>query len=214
MRTYNTSRRDLFERLDRPALGPLPERAYEYAEWKCVTLNIDYHVEFERHYYSAPHSLRREQLWVRATLATVEIFHTGRRVAVHARSRIEGRHTTTPEHMPLAHRQHAEWTPERILTWAATIGPNTHHFAERLLTERIHPEHGYRSCLGVFRLSKKFGALRLEAACERALAAGARSYRHVASMLKNNLDSTPVLDIEPRGPNVAHENIRGSDYYH
>lgn len=214
MRTYKASRRELFERLDRPALRPLPEQPYEYAEWKCVALNIDYHVEFEGHYYSAPHGLRAHELWLRATASTIEIFRLGRREAVHARSRVAGRHTTVPEHMPAAHRQHAEWTPERILGWAATVGVNTRLFAERLLTERRHPEHGYRSCLGVFRLAKKYGAERVEAACARALAVGARSYRHVASILQNGLDRAPALDVEPRGKSLTHENVRGAEYYH
>lgn len=214
MRVYKATRRELFERLDRAALRALPEHAYEYAEWKRVALNIDYHVEYEGHYYSAPHGLRGEELWLRATASTIEIFRLGRREAAHARSRIAGRHTTTPEHMPAAHRAHAEWTPERILGWAATVGVNTRLFAERLLTERSHPEHGYRSCLGVFRLTKKYGAERVEAACARAVLAGARSYRPVASILQHGLDRAPALDVEPRGPGLTHENVRGSEYYH
>lgn len=214
MRTYNASRRELFERLDRPALRPLPDQPYEYAEWKKVLLNIDYHADFDGHYYSAPHGLRGQELWLRATATTVEIFRLGQRMAAHARSRVRGRHTTVTAHMPLAHQQHVEWTPERILGWAQTVGVNTRLFAERLLTERRHPEHGYRSCLGVYRLAKKYGADRVEAACARALAVGARSYRHVASILQHGLDRAPVLDVEPRGTSVVHENVRGRDYYH
>lgn len=216
MRTYNASRRELFERLDRTALRPLPCEPFEYAEWKRVSLNIDYHVEFEGHYYSAPHGLRAEgvELWLRATASAVEIFRPGKSVAVHARSRAMGRHTTVAEHMPSIHRLHAEWTAERILGWAATVGVNTKLFAERLLTERSHPEHGFRSCLGVFRLSQRYGTERVEAACARALAVGARSYRHVASILQHGLDRAPALDVEPRGPSVTHENVRGPDYYH
>jgi len=214
MRTYKASRRELFERLDRPVLRALPASPFEYADWKRVTLGIDYHVVFDGHFYSAPHGLRGEELWLRATATTVEIFRLGRREAVHPRSRVQGRHTTVTAHMPLAHRQHAEWTPERILGWAASVGVNTKRFAERLLAERTHPEHGYRSCLGVFRLSKKYGADRLDAACARALSVGALSYRHVSSILQHGLDRAPALDIEPRGPSVTHENVRGRDYYH
>lgn len=214
MRSYKASRRELFERLDRPALSPLPDCPYEHSDWKRVVLNIDYHAEFDGHYYSAPYLLRGEELWLRATAGAIEIFRLGRREAVHARSHIPGRHTTLAEHMPPAHRRHAEWTPDRILGWASTVGPNTKLFSERLLTERNHPEHGYRTCLGVFRLAEKYGSERVEAACERALLAGARSYRHVASILKNNLDRAPALDVESRGPSVIHDNIRGSEYYH
>jgi transposase len=214
MRTYGASRRELFERLDRPALRPLPATPYEYAEWKRVTLGIDYHVEFDRHFYSAPHGLRGEELWLRATATAIEIFRLGRREAAHARSRARGRHTTVTAHMPIAHQRHAEWTPERIIGWAAGIGVNTRQFAERLLAERTHPEHGYRSCLGVFRLSKRYGAERLDAACARALSVGGLSYRHVSSILHHGLDRAPALDIEPRGPSLTHENVRGRDYYH
>jgi transposase len=214
MRTYNASRRELFERLDRSALRALPSESYEFAEWKRVALNIDYHVEFEGHYYSAPQHMRGEELWLRATASAIEIYRLGRQVAVHPRSRVLGRHTTIAAHMPVAHRMHAEWTPERILGWASTVGDNTRRFAERLLTERSHPEHGYRSCLGVFRLSKKYGTERVEAACRRALDVGARSYRHVASILQHGLDRAPALDVEPRGPTVTHENVRGREYYH
>ena len=214
MRTYNASRRELFERLDRAALRPLPSESFDYAEWKRVQLNIDYHAEFEGHYYSAPHDLRGEELWLRATASAIEIYRLGRQVAVHPRSRVVGRHTTIAAHMPAAHRMHAEWTPELILGWASTVGDNTRRFAEKLLTERSHPEHGYRSCLGVFRLSKKYGAERVEAACGRALEVGARSYRHVASILQHGLDRAPALDVEPRAPAVTHENVRGREYYH
>lgn len=214
MRTYKASRRELFERLDRPVLRPLPVSAYEYAEWKRITLGIDYHAAFDGHFYSAPHGLRGEELWLRATATTIEVFRLGRREAAHARSRVQGRHTTVAAHMPVAHQRHAEWTPERILGWAASVGVNTRLFAERLLAERTHPEHGYRSCLGVFRLSKKYGAERLDAACARALSVGALSYRHVSSILQHGLDRVPALDIEPRGPSVTHENVRGRDYYH
>ncbi len=218
MRGYGASRRELFERLDRPALRPLPEQPYEYAEWKKVTLNVDYHVDYLGHWYSAPYGLRREGrsegLWVRATAATVEIFHLGKRVAAHARSHVKGKHTTVTEHMPRSHREHAEWTPSRILGWAATVGPNVVLLAKAILDERRHPEHGYRSCLGIFRLAKKYDAARVDAACARALLAGARSYRHVDSILRNGLDRAPALDIANRGSGLAHENVRGAGYDH
>ena len=214
MRGYGASRRDLFERLDRPALQPLPDQPFEYAEWKQVLLNIDYHVEVDYHYYSALHRLRGQELWARATSATVEIFHLGKRVAAHARSYVRGRHTTCIEHMPVAHREQVEWTPSRILSWAKTVGPNVALFAETIMKKRRHPLHGYRSCLGIFRLAKKYEAGRVDAACARALVAGALSYRHVASILKHGLDRAAALDVSSRGPGIIHGNVRGRDYYH
>lgn len=215
MRVYNASRRDLFERLDKPALGPLPAEPFRASTWKKVGLNIDYHVEFEHHFYSAPHTLLREELWVRATASSVEIFHLGARATCHVRSFVRGGRTTKPEHMPSTHRAHAEWTPTRILGWAETLGPSTRAFCEAILRERRHPEWGYRSCLGLFRLAKKYGDARVEAASRRALFAGARSYRHVLTILQHNLDQQPLPTTEePASAGTAHENVRGRDYYH
>lgn len=214
MRVYGASRRELFERLDRPALRPLPAEAFAYAEWRKARVNIDYHAEVDHHFYSAPHALVHEEVEARLTAITVELFHKGERIASHLRSYQRGRHTTTDEHMPKAHRAHAEWSPSRIVDWAGTIGPSTKALAEAILAERRHPEQGYRSCLGILRLGKRYGKERLEAACARAFAVRARSYRHVESILKNNLDRIPLPAKAPVvGPSADHENIRGGDYY-
>jgi transposase len=213
MRVYGASRRELFERLDKPALRPLPEAPFVVSTWKTARINIDYHVEFDHHYDSAPSTLLRQEVDVRATETTVELYLRGERVASHARSARRGEHTTTAAHMPKAHRAHAEWSPSRILGWAATVGPETAKLSEAILTSRPHPEQGYRSCLGILRLAKKYGHARVEAACGRALAVGARSYRHVESMLSHGLDQLATNDPTP-SPRPVHENIRGREYYH
>jgi len=217
MRVYGASRRELFEKLDKPALRPLPREAFVYGEWKTVRVNIDYHVEVDHHYYSVPHEMVQlhEELEARFSAVTVELFRRGERVASHLRNSARGRHTTKPEHMPKAHRAHIEWTPTRIAHWAESIGPKTRELVEAILVERPHPEMGYRSCLGILRLAKRYGNERLEAAAARAVAVRARSYRHVDSILKNGLDRLPLPAAdEPVAPPVSHENVRGGDYYH
>jgi transposase len=214
MRVYDASRRELFERIDRPALLPLPERRFEWGEWKSVTVNIDYHVEFDRHYYSVPHSLVHAKLEVRATAMVVEIFGGNGRVTSHARSYERGHHTTQHDHMPKSHQKHLEWTPSRIVHWAETIGPRTAALVSAILAERPHPEQGYRSCLGILRLAKRYGETRVEAACVRAMSAGARSYRHVESILKHGLDRAPATESRPASQlPLLHSNVRGRGYY-
>ena len=214
MRVYGASRRELFERLDRPALGALPAQRFAYGEWKAVKVNIDYHVEYDHHYYSAPYTLCGEALDLRATRTTVEILRHNERVTSHVRSYERGRHTTKPEHMPKSHQKQLEWTPSRIVKWAESIGPETATLASAILVERPHPEQGYRSCLGILRLSKRYGAERLEAACARATLAGARSYRHVESILKHGLDRLAPSEAPPQQLTLLHENVRGRAYYH
>ncbi len=212
-RHLGASRRQLFEQLDRPALKPLPAQAYEYAEWKQRRAGLDYHVEVAKHYYSVPHRLAKQKLWARITERSVEVFHKGKRVAAHMRGSGNRRHTTVAEHMPSSHRRYANWTPDRIRSQAAANGPNTETLIDVILRAKPHPEQGFRSCIGILRLAKTHGSERLEAACERALEIGARSYSSVASILKNNLDRrTPRQATD--GPAIDHPNIRGPQYFH
>ncbi len=214
MKMYGASRRALYERYDRPVLGALPAEPFVYGEWKKARVNIDYHVDVGQHFYSVPHALVHEEVEARVTALTVEIFHRGVRVASHARNHTRGRHTTAAEHMPRAHQKHLEWTPSRLVHWAGTIGTQTRALVEAILADRPHPEQGYRSCLGILRLAKRHGNERLEAACARAVAVRARSYRHVESILKNGLDRvSPPEDLPPARTPAAHENLRGGGYY-
>lgn len=214
MRKYGYSRRQLFDQVERAALRPLPTEPFTFAEFKKAKVGIDYHVELDRHYYSVPYRLVGEVVELRHTVTTVEVLHKNARVASHVRGFQRGKHTTDPAHMPDSHRKHAEWSPGRILDWAARIGPETARLAEAILTERRHPEQGYRSCLGILRLGKKYSPERLECACARAYAAGARSYRSVDSILERGLDRMPPLTAPAAGaPSFDHENVRGQSYY-
>ena len=207
------NRKTMFEKLDRPALLPLPEERYEFARFKKATVNIDYHIEIERHYYSVPYQLAKEVVEARITKNSVEILFKGKRVASHMRNFKVGAHTTIPEHMPKSHRRYLEWTPKRLINWAKGIGPNTSRLAEAIMKKRNHPEQGFRSVMGILRLSKSYPNERLEAACTRALKTGALSYKSVSMMLKNNLENMPV-ETQPSLPVIEHDNIRGTDYFH
>jgi transposase len=154
-----------------------------------------------------PHQLLKKELWARITARTVEVFHVGQRVASHVRTSGNGQHSTQRDHMPAHHRFREDWTPQRITARAARIGPNVATFVEVVMRERKHPEHGYRSCLGVIRLADKFGPLRLDAACHRALEINARSYSSLQSILKNGLDSRPRTRATEE-PAIPHPNIR------
>ena len=208
------SRQRLFESLERSALRPLPGTPFEYAEWKLVRVNIDYHVEILGHYYSVPYTLVKEQLEARISAHTVEVFHKGKRVASHRRSPHKGRHTTLKEHMPKAHRSYAEWTPQRLIHWAAKTGGATAQVVEAILSARAYPQQGFRSCLGIMRPGSRYGDERLEAACQRALAIGACSYKSIESILKHDLDRQPLPDKPRLAPAIEHVNIRGPKYYH
>jgi transposase len=208
------SRRSLFEEIERPVMRPLPAQRYEFAAWRVgLKVNIDYHVEADGHYYSVPYQLVGQRVEVRLTASVVEVFHSARRVASHKRSYVRGRHTTDSAHMPEAHRRHAQWTPSRIVAWAERTGPATAALAEAILAARPHPEQGYRSCLGIIRLADRYDTERVEAACARALAARALSYRSVESILRHGLDRQPLAESRPTRTHPRHANLRGAGYY-
>ncbi|NJO53571.1 MAG: IS21 family transposase [Bacteroidales bacterium] len=210
IRRLGTTRRQLFEALERPALAPLPADDYVFAEWRLARVNVDYHVEFDGFLYSVPHTLIRQQVDVRATAHTIEVFHRGQRVAAHQRRYGGARHGTNPDHMPSAHRRYAEWTPERFRRWGRSIGPHTEALITAILAHRPHPEQGFRSCLGVLRLFRDLEPARAEAVAEHALAIGALTSKSVASLITHRR--------EPKRPPAtavgAHRNIRGSSYFH
>jgi transposase len=215
LRKMKKSRKELFESLDRLSAQALPSLPYEYAEWKKATVNIDYHIEVDRHYYSVPFRWIREKLDVRITASIVEVFRKGERIAAHPRSRAPHKHTTLKEHMPPDHRKYAEWTPSRIIRWAGQTGPATVQLVEKILASRTYPEQGYRSCLGVLRLGKNYGPQRLEAASLRAIQFNTYSFKAVRSILDRGLDrQTDAPASDPQKSLPFHDNVRGGAYFH
>jgi transposase len=203
------SRRSLFEAVEKAALKPLPPVPYEYAVFKNSSVNIDYHIEYDRHFYSVPYWLRGEVVEVRATQTTIEIFHEGKRKVVHPRSFVVNKATTLKEHRPKSHQEYGDWAPERLVNWARKIGSSTAALVDAILARQKYPEMGYRSCLGILRLTKTFGNERLEAACNRALAIRGFSYKSVKSILRSNLDQRPLPE-KPHQLAIVHDNVRGA----
>ncbi|HEY5410195.1 MAG TPA: IS21 family transposase [Caulobacteraceae bacterium] len=213
MRGYGASRAELFAQIDTPALKALPAQPYAFATWKRCRVAPDYHVEVEGCFYSVPYGLIREAIDVRVADRTIEAFHKGERVASHAKSPGRRGHITVPEHMPSSHRRHAAWTPARMMAAADKIGPAAAALFAEIMTDRPHPEQGFRTCLGILALEKTYGQARIEAACQRAGVIRARSVSSVRSILKTGLDRA-FLDPEPDPEPLRHGNIRGRTYFH
>jgi transposase len=213
IRRLGVTRQHLLEDIDRPALKSLPAEPYEFSEWRTCRVGIDYHVEIAAHYYSVPYRYARAEVEARLTARTVEIFLKGERIAAHMRMSGNHKHTTIPEHMPSSHRRYAGWTIERIRADALGIGPATAALCELILEQRPHPEQGFRACLGIVRLCRTYGSERLEAAANRAIDIGAKTYGSVKSILANNLDRRPAQKRATDGSPIRHPNIRGPRYY-
>jgi transposase len=207
------SRRSLFETLDKPLLRPLPVERYEFGQWRTARVNIDYHVEFERHYYSVPYQLTGETVELRISAASIEIFHQGTRIASHVRSHVPHQATTVTAHRPKSHQRHLEWTPSRLIEWARTVGSATAELFDKIMAAKPHPEMGFRSCLGILRLGNLYSPERLEAAARRAVKWNACSYQSVKSILDRGLDQVEEEAATPTSPPAQHPNIRGPEYF-
>jgi len=206
------SRKTLYEKLDKPALKALPQAPYEYTRFGKARLNIDYHISVDGFLYSAPYQYARKELEYRETNKTVEIFFKGTRIASHPRLWIKNKPHTLPEHMPSTHRAYADWTPVRIINWAATIGNATAMLTEKIMTSRQHPEQGFKACLGIIRLGKTYGNDRLEKAAQQALSVNALSYKSVELILKNRMDQRQPKETS-RQLNIFHSNVRGASAF-
>lgn len=211
------SRRQAFERYDLPAMLPLRAERFVVEHRKDARVHPDYTVVYDERRYSVPSILMNEKVEIRASGSTIEVWHDGNRVALHARS-YGPVHVPiiAKEHQPRSHREYGKWPPGRLLAWAEKTGCHVRMTAERIFARYPRPELGYRAVFGVLRLAKKFGAERLDAACARALAAspGCPTCRAIESILHNGLDRVPLSATAPtfaRSPQQEH--VRGSDYY-
>lgn len=214
MQKLNKSRKELFESLDKPAALALNTRRYEYARWQIARVNIDYHIEIDKHYYSVPCQLIHEQVAVRINETTIEVFYKGIRQASHVRSYKKYDYTTNPEHMPEAHRKYLDQTPSKMIKKAEAIGPNTVEVIKNIFERRKYIQQNYRSCMGLMRLCEYYGRERLENACKRAVRFGVFSYQNIKAILVHKLDKqVDMFGNMPGSISPMHENVRGEDYY-
>lgn len=210
----HVSRNELFERIERVALKPLPPTRFVHHDWKKATVNLDYHVEVDSHWYSVPYTLVREEVEVCFSATSVEILHLNKIVARHARSYVKYTHTTDPAHRPPNHEAWANKDPGGLLRWATDVGPNTEAMMRRIFESNPHREQTWRSGRALRRVGEKYGSERTEVACGRALRFGARSYKPIERMLKQELDLRPHPDdVADDGVRIHHDQVRGPGYY-
>ena len=221
MRHIGKSRIELWESLERPTLKSLPQTPYRFAEWKKARVNIDYHVELDHHFYSCPYTLVHESVDIRSTDTTVEIFHRGIRIGSHRRSYQKGKFTTEANHRPKNHSVKMEWTPERMIGWAASFGPELGELIQQILQSKVHPEQSYRSALGAIRLAKHYPQHRVATAARRALDLKAPTYSCLKKILESGADQAPLpgnpattAGFNNNPQPLGKSNLRGGGYYH
>ncbi len=206
------SRRLLYEQMDKPALRSLPTQPYLYKEFKLCRVNIDYHVQLEKAYYSVPYQLTGKEVELRYSESSVEIFYQNKRVALHQRLHLPGSYSTKSEHMASAHRAYAKWTPSRLINWSKSFGINTKILIETILTKKPHPEMGFRTSLGILNAAKDMDKTIVEAVAKKMIALNVYRVSNFKAIVKSKsyLRDKPATVNTPEG---NHENVRGQAYY-
>ena len=208
------SRTDLFNEVEKQELNPLPLMRYEIKHQAHATVMQNGHVclGVDKHYYSVPFQYIRKKIKLLYTSRQVEVFYKYNRIAVHPRNNARYNYTTIPEHMASTHKFMTDWTPQRFINWAESVGDPVKRLIIRILEKRQHPEQAYKSCMGILALEKKVGKQRLNNACTRAHEYHIYNYKIVLSILEKNLDKDDDTQENNDMP-PDHKNIRGSNYY-
>jgi transposase len=206
------SRRDFFEQTEKATLNPLPPEKYTRKQFRRYKAQFNYHIHLteDKHYYSVPYRYRGKHVLVIYTDSVVEIFYNNQRIAFHKRDRTPNGYTTVKEHMPSHHKAYSEWNPQRLINWAADVGEHVKAVIEYILAHRKHPEQGYRVCLGILSLTKKYDKKRLNKACQKALDYQNYSLKVIENILKNRLENYQQESFQLL---PDHSNIRGNQYY-
>jgi len=214
MQRVKTSRKQLFNEIEKSVLLPLPAEYYEFKKFSNLKVQFNYHIELreDRHYYSVPFRYIGKQVTVIYTQRGVEIFFNNIRIAIHKRERRYG-YTTVAEHMPPSHKFYSEWSPERMTNWAEKIGDNVKKVVQEIFRQKQHPEQGFKSCMGLLNLSKKYGDDRLNNACKRAIFFNYYSYKAVRNILERGMDKLEEENEDLFSTLPEHENIRGNTYF-
>lgn len=208
------SRRELFDQIERQALGQLPATRYEIKETSASTVYKNSYIWLgcDKHYYSVPFRYIGKKVRVETSASSVEVYDGYERIAYHKREYGQYGYTTIPDHMPSSHRFVSDWSPEKFLGWASTVGQETEKVIGKILESKQHPEQAYKSCVGILAFGKKVGYERLNNACRRADKFKSYSYRTIKNILNGNIDNL-YKETEMQYQLPAHENVRGSEYY-
>lgn len=212
------SRYSVYTEEELPFMQPLPLFSYEFASWKVATVQLNYHVSFDKQYYSVPYAYARKKVDIRSTDKLIEIYYQGNRITSHRRLHGRmGQYSTNPDHMPKNHQLYSEWNADRFKRWASDIGPSVREVVDRLFASYRVEEQAYKGCLSLLKLADKYSSDRLENACRVALAhIPSPRYKNIRLILEAGQD-LPKKQDEPVDHNEEMMNrfthLRGASYY-
>lgn len=216
------NREQLFLSKELPCLKELPTSTMEVKQTVMAKVQKNYHIVLGQdwHFYSVPHQYTGKEVKVEYTFSHVEIYCQHQRIAVHARIHNSRRniYATDKQHMPENHKHYSEqmgWDADYFKTQAAKIAPEVELVIDKVLNTRVFPQQAFNTCIGILRLSGKYGSGRLMKACRMALKANSVNYKFISNVLSNSTDKRWVesTNIPPEVIIPHHDNLRGAGFY-
>lgn len=211
------SRCSVYTEEELPFMQPLPAFPYEFASWKVATVQLNYHVNFDKQYYSVPYAYARKKVDIRSTERLIEVYYQGNRICSHRRlyGRM-GQYATNPDHMPVNHQLYSEWNSERFKRWASELGPATREVVDKIFASYRVEEQAYKGCLSLLKLADKYSADRLENACRIALVhIPSPRYKNIRLILEAGQDLPKKEEGRKEDPDSINRftHLRGAAYY-
>lgn len=145
------TRKSVFEKVDKPELSPLPKTPYQIIKYKVATVGIDYHVQYNKKYYSVPYTYARKQVELQISRYSIDIYCDGEKIATHfLLDTSDKKYSTYKEHMPERHIKVLEGlSKEYFIQWAEKIDNNTKIYFERYLDRYKIKEQAFRPLRGL-----------------------------------------------------------------
>ena len=207
------SRYELFEHEEKQHLQPLPVNRYIYKEIKVAVVDISYHVQLFKCFYSVPFKYLKERVEIKYSTTLVEIYHKSKLIATHPRLYKVNDRSTLKEHMPKNHQyQYEKINPGRLLNWAISIGENTRVFVKNRLESADYPANVYRSIIAILQKAKIYGNIELDLALGYASSINATTVKSIESILVKKLYIQPSNNIPINKVINSHKNLRGNIY--
>ena len=208
------SRWTAYQAEEKEYMLPLPKHPYELAQWGKAKVQPNCHIAYQRKFYSVPFEHLGEEVDVRATQSTIEIFYHHQRISSHKRLLGKATYSTIKEHMPPDKLFFTDWNKDRFLHWSQSIGPSTGKVIELIIERAVIEQQAYRSCFGVLSLKDKYSELRLERACSTILSLTSNpTYQQIKNMLEKESKESAVVQDNPISEKGPQGFRRGAKYF-
>lgn len=189
LRVHGTTRKRpflVFEQEEQKTLLPLSDERFDVPAFAICTVHRDHHIMFKKGGYSLPTKYIGKEVDVRGDSALVRIYYQNQLIRTHPKVAV-GKRSTDFDDYPKDKSAYAMRDVEYYKLKASENGEKQGEFMAELLNGDV-PWAFIRQAQKLLRLNDKYGAARVEVACQRALTFGLMNVSRVEGIIKQALD--------------------------